>query len=171
MNNKTIDSNIENKESLDEFEEEEILPPKNEPLFEEYSNTEYIPTDPAEIEKYLSSKVKLRWSRVIIVSFVISIVLVLVSLLVIWIISLANAVVWYLPSWIFFIECGILLIFGGCMGTMKQSFTIDRIKVRFFKGEKITWADTKIAVGSAYSYIFAGIIIGIASLVAWAIGH
>ena len=170
--NETFDNNSDSNESLSDSEaEEDTLPPKNEPEFEEYSYSEYIPTDPDELEKYLSSKVKLRWSRVVIVSFVVSIVLILVSLLVVWIISLANPAVWYLISWIFFIECGVLLIFGGCMGTMKQSFTIDRIKVRFFKGEKITWADTKIAVGSAYSYIFAGIIIGIASLVAWAIGH
>ena len=50
---------------------------------------------------------------------------------------------------------------------MKQSFTLDRIKVRLFKGEHITGADTKIAIGSAYTYIFAGVILGIVSLIAW----
>ena len=157
---------ISDASEIEESIEAEIQLPK-EPDFQElYPDA---PTDPAELEKYLSSKVKLRWSRVLIVGFAVSIVLIGVTLLVVWIISNTNQLIWYYTTWIFFIECGLLFIFGGCIGTVKQSFTLDSVKVRIFKGEKITGADTKIALGSAYTYVLTGFFIGIASLISWLI--
>ena len=161
------ESTLESTEILNEPDKDTKLPIPKEPDFQElYPDA---PTDPEELAKYLSSKVKLRWSRVLIVGFVVSIVLVLVTLLVVWIISNTNALVWYFTTWIFFIECGLLLIFGGCIGTVKQSFTLDNIKVRIFKGEKITGADTKIALGSAYTYVLTGVFLGLASFISWLI--
>ncbi|NHJ04726.1 MAG: hypothetical protein EAX90_07880 [Candidatus Heimdallarchaeota archaeon] len=140
---------------------------QREPEFEEYY--EDAPTDLEELEKYLTSKVKLRWSRVFILSIIISIVLVLINILVVWLVHYSIALIYYWTPWFFFIECGLLLIFGGCVGTTKQSFTLDKIKVRIFKGENITGADTKIALGSAYTYIFTGVFMGLASIIAWLI--
>ncbi len=122
------------------------------------------------LEEYLTNKVQLRWSRVLIVSIVVAIVLVLVTLLACWIISFSNPIIFLFLSWIFLIELALLFVFGGCIGTVKQSFTIDSIKSRLTRGERITGADTKIAIGSAYSYIFAGVFLGLASLIAWSIG-
>ncbi|HUU77202.1 MAG TPA: hypothetical protein VMX55_02575 [candidate division Zixibacteria bacterium] len=140
---------------------------QKEPEFKEYY--EDAPTDLEELEKYITSKVKLRWSRVFILSVIISTVIALINILVVWIIHFSNALIKYWTPWFFFIECGLLLIFGGCVGTTKQSFTLDKIKVRFFKGENITGADTKIALGSAYTWIFTGVFLGLASLIAWLI--
>ncbi len=118
-------------------------------------------------EEYESAKVKLRWSRVLIVASVLALFFVGVTLLVLYFISKNNSVIFlYLPTF-YLIECGLLLTFGGCVGTVRQSFTIDAIKHRLVKGEKITGADTKIAIGSAYTYIIAGFLIGFASFIAW----
>lgn len=122
-------------------------------------------------EEYLTNKVQLRWSRVFIVSIVIAIVLVLVTLLVCWVISFSISFIFLYLSWILLFEFGLLFIFGGCIGTVKQSFTISSIKARLTRGERITGADTKIALGSAYSYIFAGVFVGLVSLIAWTIGY
>ncbi|MHA1555814.1 MAG: hypothetical protein ACTSPM_02660 [Candidatus Heimdallarchaeota archaeon] len=128
------------------------------------------PKDQEQLEEYLTNKVRLRWSRVFLVSIVVAIVLVLVTLLVCWIISFSNQFIFIYLSWIFLFEFGLLFIFGGCIGTVKQSFTMSSIKARLTRGERITGADTKIALGSAYSYIFAGVFLALASLIAWSIG-
>lgn len=122
-------------------------------------------------EPYESIEVKLKWSRVIIVAFVISFFIVGITLLIFWILGRQydEVLVFFFLSWAFLIETGLLLIFGGCIGTARQSFTIDRIKKRFTKGESITGADTKIAIGSAYTYILSGVLLGLASFLAWLI--
>ncbi len=122
-------------------------------------------------ESYESLEVKLRWSRVIIVALVISFVVVGITLLIFWILGRQydEVLVFFFLSWAFLIETGLLLIFGGCIGTVRQSFTIDRIKKRFTKGDSITGADTKIAIGSAYTYILSGLLLGLASFLAWLI--
>lgn len=132
-------------------------------------NNSEVPTDPEELESYISNAVKLRWSRVIIVAFVIGLVLIAVNLIIIWVVNMYYPIFYLGLPWYFFIEMGILFIWGSCLGTMKQSFTIDRIKNRLIKGEPITGADTKIAIGSAYTYILAGVILGIASFISWLI--
>lgn len=146
--------------------DEEILTTKEDQEFDARLNKDRNREDN---EEYLTNKVRLRWSRVFLVSVVVAIVLVLVTLFVCWIISFSNQIIFLYLSWIFLFEFGLLFIFGGCIGTVKQSFTIDSIRVRLTRGERITGADTKIAIGSAYTYIFAGIFIGVASLIAWAI--
>ncbi len=127
----------------------------------------------SEIPKipYESIEVKLKWSRVIIVAIVISLFVVGITLLVFWILGRQydEVFVFSFLSWTFLIETGLLLIFGGCIGTVRQSFTIDRIRKRFTKGESITGADTKIAIGSAYTYILSGLLLGLASFLAWLI--
>ncbi|MHA1123374.1 MAG: hypothetical protein ACTSUW_01475 [Candidatus Heimdallarchaeota archaeon] len=127
----------------------------------------------SEIPKvpYESIEVKLKWSRVIIVAIVISLFVVGITLLVFWILGRQydEVFVFIFLSWAFLIETGLLLIFGGCIGTVRQSFTIDRIRKRFTKGESITGADTKIAIGSAYTYILSGLLLGLASFLAWLI--
>lgn len=122
-------------------------------------------------EQYGSIEVKLNWSRVIIVAIVISLIVVGITLLTFWILGRQydEVLVFFFLSWAFLIETGLLLIFGGCVGTVRQSFTIDRIKKRFTKGESITGADTKIAIGSAYTYILSGVLLGLASFIAWLI--
>ena len=122
-----------------------------------------------DLEEYLTNKVTLRWSRVFIVGIVVAIGLAAVTLLVCWIISFSVSIIFLYLPWIFIIEFGLLFIFGGCIGTVKQSFTIDAIKARLTRGERITGADTKIAIGSAYTYIVAGVLIGLASIIAWAV--
>jgi len=136
--------------------------------FDDYSTA--METGPTEEDVYDSMKVKLKWSRVFIVGLIIGLLIVAVTLLIIWLVSMNGQMQrWLYLSWIYFITCGLMLIFGGCVGTVKQSFTIDAIRKRMAKGEKITGADTKIAIGSAYTYIFAGTVVGIASLIAWLI--
>ena len=132
-------------------------------FIEQISDSE-VPKEP-----YESIEVKLKWSRVIIVAIVISFFIVGITLLIFWILGRQYGVVFFFLSWAFLIETGLLLIFGGCIGTARQSFTIDRIKKRFTKGESITGADTKIAIGSAYTYILSGVLLGLASFLAWLI--
>ena len=146
----------------------EMPPEKKDDVPDEYVEQISV-TEPSE-EEYESLDVKLNWSRVIIVSIVITLVIVGITQIVFWIISSRIGTYVYLfVSWAYLIETGLLLIFGGCIGTVRQSFTIDRIKRRFTKGEKITGADTKIAIGSAYTYILSGFLMGIVSIIAWAI--
>ncbi|MCK5299421.1 MAG: hypothetical protein KAJ76_10970, partial [Candidatus Heimdallarchaeota archaeon] len=130
-------------------------------FIEQISESE-IPKEP-----YESVEVKLKWSRVIIVAIVISFIVVGITLLIFWILGRQydEVLVFFFLSWAFLIETGLLLIFGGCIGTVRQSFTIDRIKKRFTKGESITGADTKIAIGSAYTYILSGVLLSLASLI------
>ena len=134
-------------------------------------NTEYLKETlgEEELEEYLTNKVTLRWSRVFIVGIVVAIGLAAVTLLVCWIISYSVSIIFLYLPWIFIVEFGLLFIFGGCIGTVKQSFTIGAIKARLTRGERITGADTKIAIGSAYTYIVAGVLIGLASIIAWAV--
>lgn len=134
-------------------------------FIEQISDSE-VPKEP-----YESLEVKLKWSRVIIVAIVISFIVVGITLLIFWILGRQydEVLVFFFLSWAFLIETGLLLIFGGCIGTVRQSFTIDRIKKRFTKGESITGADTKIAIGSAYTYILSGLLLGLASFLAWLI--
>ena len=134
-------------------------------FIEQISESE-IPKEP-----YESVEVKLKWSRVIIVAIVISFIVVGITLFIFWILGRQydEVLVFFFLSWAFLIETGLLLIFGGCIGTVRQSFTIDRIKKRFTKGESITGADTKIAIGSAYTYILSGLLLGLASFLAWLI--
>jgi len=122
-------------------------------------------------EEYESLDVKLNWFRVIIVAFAITVVIAGIIQLIFWILSryYAPEIVYLFLSWGYLIATGLLLIFGGCIGTVRQSFTIDRIRKRFSKGEKITGADTKIAIGSAYTYIFSGFFLGILTIIIWAI--
>ncbi|NHJ86399.1 MAG: hypothetical protein FK734_13125 [Asgard group archaeon] len=128
---------------------------------DEYKNAEEIP--------YVTQKVKLRWSRVFLVAIILTIFLTGISVIIIWRVSIDREQVILFSPMFFFIECGLLLIFGGCIGTIKQSFTIDFIKVKLMKGEKISFADTKIAIGSAYSYILTGVFLGVVSLIAYLI--
>ncbi|NHJ32866.1 MAG: hypothetical protein FK732_08385 [Asgard group archaeon] len=132
--------------------------------------TDQISDDEIPDEEYESLEVKLNWSRVIIVAIAITFFVAGLTLLIFWIISRKSGIYVYLfVSWVYFVETGLLLIFGGCIGTVRQSFSIDRIKRRFTKGEKITGADTKIAIGSAYTYIISGLLLGIVSVIAWII--
>ncbi|MHA1188145.1 MAG: hypothetical protein ACTSSK_14965 [Candidatus Heimdallarchaeota archaeon] len=119
-----------------------------------------------ELNDYYSAKLK--WSRVLIVGLIIGLLICAITLLIVWLVSRnGREHLWVFLPWIFFIIFGLMFIFGGCVGTVKQSFTIDAIRRRMAKGESITGADTKIAIGSAYTYILAGAIVGIASLIAW----
>ena len=146
--------------------EEPSNPPQNvDPEYSDYKAS----SDQKELEEYLSNEVTLRWSRVFIVSIVVAVVLVLVTLLVCVIIKNAVPLIFLFLPWIFLIEFGLLFIFGGCIGTVKQSFTIGIIRARLTRGERVTGADTKIAIGSAYTYILAGVYVSIASLIAWLI--
>ncbi len=140
---------------------------------EDHSFDDSLSKDSAQedYEEYTTNIVRLRWSRVLIVSVAVAIVLVLVTLLGCWIISFSISIIFIYLSWILLVEFGLLFIFGGCIGTVKQSFTINSIKARLTRGERITGADTKIAIGSAYSYIFAGVFVGLASLIAWSLGY
>jgi hypothetical protein len=134
--------------------------------FDDYYSA--METGPTEDDIYESMKVKLKWSRVIIVGLVIGLFICGITLLIVWLISRNDREqLWLFLPWIFFIIFGLLFIFGGCVGTVKQSFTLDAIRRRMAKGEKITGADTKIAIGSAYTYILSGVVVGIASLIAW----
>jgi hypothetical protein len=153
--------------TLSQLPKEHLIPKKTEDpdeFIEQISDSE-IPQ-----EEYDSNDVKLNWSRVIIVAIVIALFITGLTLFIFWIISRnAGTYVYLFVSWVYFIETGLLLIFGGCVGTVRQSFTIDRIKKRFSKGDKITGADTKIAIGSAYTYILSGVLLGIVSVIAWVI--
>lgn len=112
-----------------------------------------------------SITIKLRWSRVFMIATILSLFVIVVNILAFWLL-LNNDLFGNLPLWLL-IECGLLLIFGGCLGTTKQSFMINWVKVKLLKGEKITGKDTKIAIGSAYTYIIAGFFVGIASFISW----
>lgn len=134
--------------------------------FDDYYSA--MKTSPTEDDIYDSMKVKLKWSRVLIVGLVIGLIICGITLLIVWLVSRNDREqLWLFLPWIFFIIFGLLFVFGGCVGTVKQSFTLDAIRRRMAKGEKITGADTKIAIGSAYTYILAGVVVGIASLIAW----
>ena len=146
--------------------EESSNPPQNiDPEYSDYKTS----SNETALEEYLSNEVTLRWSRVFIVSIVVAVVLVSVTLLFCLIIKNAVNLIFLFLPWIFLIEFGLLFIFGGCIGTVKQSFTIGVIRARLTRGERVTGADTKIAIGSAYTYIFAGIYVSLASLISWLI--
>ncbi|MHA1739522.1 MAG: hypothetical protein ACTSXA_00915 [Candidatus Heimdallarchaeota archaeon] len=148
-----------------ETEVEAQVESSTEELNDYYSAME---TGPTEDDIYDSMKVKLKWSRVLIVGLIIGLLICAITLLIVWLVSRnGREHLWVFLPWIFFIIFGLMFIFGGCVGTVKQSFTIDAIRRRMAKGESITGADTKIAIGSAYTYILAGAIVGIASLIAW----
>lgn len=134
--------------------------------FDDYYSA--METGPTEEDIYDSMQVKLKWSRVLIVGFIIGLLICLITMFVLWLVARnGREHLWLFLAWIYFITCGLMLIFGGCVGTVKQSFTLDAIRRRMAKGDKITGADTKIAIGSAYTYILAGVVVGIASLIAW----
>ena len=136
---------------------DELLEEKKETLSEEE----------LERRQEAAAKLRIRWSRVLILALILSVIFIGINWLVFWIL-LRNGFVLNLPLALL-IECGILLIVGGCLGTIKQSFMINRLKIRVFKGEKITMADTKIALGSAYTYILLGVFVGIASGIFWSL--
>ncbi|MBD3190129.1 MAG: hypothetical protein GF308_05775 [Candidatus Heimdallarchaeota archaeon] len=114
-----------------------------------------------------SFTLKIRWSHVFMIAIILAVIVIAINLLLFWIL-LRNDLFGNLPLWLL-IECALLLIFGGCLGTAKQSFMISYLKNRLVKGEKITGKDTKIAIGSAYTYIIAGFFIGFASFLSWII--
>ncbi|NHK29784.1 MAG: hypothetical protein FK730_00435 [Asgard group archaeon] len=114
-----------------------------------------------------SQIVKLNWFRVFFISFLLTIFAIGVTLLVLLIISRNKPLIFIYSPWFFLIECGLFLTFGGCIGTFKQSFTISYLRNRFFKTDKITGADTKLAIASSYTYVFVGILLGLASILAW----
>jgi hypothetical protein len=147
----------------------EMPPEETSDVPDEYM--EHITESEIPEETLESMDVKLKWSRVIIVAFVITLIVVGLTLLVFWILGRQynDELVFAFLSWAFLIETGLLLTFGGCVGTVRQSFTIDRIRKRFTKGETITGADTKIAIGSAYTYIFSGVLLGLVTFLAWLI--
>ena len=113
------------------------------------------------------TEVKLKLAIVFIVSLVLTVVIISLTVLIVWIVHFNRAQIYLYTPFIFFVECGFLFIFGGCIGTVKQSFTIDWVKVKLMKGEHITGADTKIAICSAYTYILVGLFLSIISLIAW----
>jgi hypothetical protein len=146
----------------------ESVPDSTQEEYDEYYDV--MSTSPTEEDVFDSMQVKLKWSRVFLVGLIVGLFFCAITLLIVWIVANAGRPQLYLfLPWIYFIEFGLMFIFGGCIGTVKQSFTIDAIRRRMAKGEKITGADTKIAIGSAYTYIFSGVVIGIASLITWVI--
>ncbi|MCF2143863.1 MAG: hypothetical protein K9W42_09200 [Candidatus Heimdallarchaeota archaeon] len=124
-------------------------------------------TPPAEDGSipYETMVVKLNWFRVVLVSLIVTAFLTALTFLVVWLVALNYSVVWAFLDWIFFIECGILFTFGGCLGTWKQSFSLNVINRRLFKADKLTGADTKLAIGSSYSYIFSALLLGLISVI------
>lgn len=130
--------------------------------FEHYLSDEST-NDQTETVPYETNIVKLNWLRVFIVSIIVTIVFTGLTFLVIWIIGRNNYAIWAFVDWILFIEFGVFLTFGGCLGTWKQSFSLNQLNVKLFKGDKLTGADTKLAIGSSYTYIIAGCFIGIIS--------
>lgn len=135
---------------------------------EEYD--EFISEDKVEKEDedpFDSQYVKLNWYRVIFISLFLSFFVVGITLLVLWLISRNKSYIFNYSPWLFLLECGLLLTFGGCVGTFKQSFSLSYLRNRFLKKDKITGADTKLAIGSSYTYIFAGVLLGLASYFAW----
>ncbi|NHJ41114.1 MAG: hypothetical protein FK731_13870 [Asgard group archaeon] len=120
---------------------------------------------------YDSQYVKLNWLRVILISLFLTIFAVGITLLVLWIISRNKSYIFNYSPWFFLFECGLFFTFGGCVGTFKQSFSISFLRNRFLKKDSITGADTKLAIGSSYTYIFAGALLGLASYFAWLAIH
>ena len=145
-----IENQEKEKDDFDDFLEEDTLE----------ENEEIIPYD--------SLKVKLNWLRVILVGIVLSIFTAGLTLLTMWIIISRNdnRTIYLFTEIILLIECGVFFTFGGCVGTFKQSFTLSRLRFRKDKDKKITGADIKLAIGSSYTYVFAGIILGLFSLIA-----
>ncbi len=124
-------------------------------------------TPPAEDGSipYETMVVKLNWFRVVLVSLIVTAFITALTFFVVWLVALNYSVVWAFLDWIFFIECGILFTFGGCLGTWKQSFSLNVINRRLFKGDRLTGADTKLAIGSSYSYIFSALLLGLISVI------
>jgi hypothetical protein len=131
---------------------------------------EFIPEETIDKEDevpFESQIVKLKWFRVLLISFILTIFTVGVTLIVLVIINRNRSYIFLYSPWFFLVECGIFFTFGGCVGTFRQSFTISYLRNRFFKTEKITGADTKLAIASSYTYVFVGLLLGLASFFAW----
>jgi hypothetical protein len=158
INNTSLDNNNDNSK-------------KNESDLEESYHTSKSSSEQIEqikkSKKYRPSEVEIRWSQVGLVGSILGLVIVGLNFLFFLILKINRPYVFIYLPWAFFLECGLLLTFGGCVGTVKQSITIDRIRKKLSKGENVNWIDTKIALGSAYTYILAGVILAIASFIAW----
>ncbi|NHJ49075.1 MAG: hypothetical protein FK733_14910 [Asgard group archaeon] len=121
-----------------------------------------------EVEVPLESQVvKLNWLRVLTITLILTTIVVGITLIALLIVSRNKELIFLFSPHIFFLECGIFLTFGGCLGTFRQSFSISYLRHKFTKTDMITGADTKLAIASSYTYIFAGVLLGLASLLAW----
>jgi len=127
--------------------------------------TPHRPLVDEESIPYETPEIKLRWLHVFIVSLVITGVFTALTFFIVWLVGRSYSIVWAFLDWIFFVECGVLFTFGGCLGTWKQSFSINALSRRIFKSEKLTGADTKLAIGSSYSYVLTGVFLGLISLI------
>jgi len=158
---------LESKNHMESSKSQAENQEKDKDDFDDFLEEDTLEVD-EEVIPYDSMKVKLNWSRVIFVGIILSIFTTGLTLLAMWIIISRNdnRAIYLLTEIILLIECGIFFTFGGCVGTFKQSFTLNRLRFRKNKDKKITGADTKLAIGSSYTYVFAGIILGLFSLIA-----
>jgi hypothetical protein len=148
INEETKETYASSIEEFDDFIPEETIDKEDEVPFE-------------------SQIVKLNWFRVLLISIILTFFTVGITLIVLVIINRNRPVIFLYSPWFFLIECGIFFTFGGCIGTFRQSFTISYLRNRFFKTDKITGADTKLAIASSYTYVFAALLLGLASFLAW----
>ena len=131
---------------------------------------EFIPEETIDKEEevpFETQIVKLNWFRVLLISIILTFFTVGVTLIVLVIINRNRSYIFLYSPWFFLVECGIFFTFGGCVGTFRQSFTISYLRNRFFKTDRITGADTKLAVASSYTYVFVALLLGLASFLAW----
>ncbi|MBN1330787.1 MAG: hypothetical protein JXA54_15045 [Candidatus Heimdallarchaeota archaeon] len=158
---------MESKEQLESSKSQVNSQEKVNNDFEDFLHEDSLSKE-SEVIPYDSMKVKLKWSRIILVGIILSIFTTGLTLLTMWIIISRNdnRSIYLFTEIILLIECGLFFTFGGCVGTFKQSFTINRIRFRKNNDKKITGADTIMAIGSSYTYVFAGLILGLFSLIA-----
>ena len=81
-----------------------------EPTQDEYDDYyEAMQTGPTEEDIYESMKVKLKWSRVLLVGFIIGLIFCGITLLIVWLVARADRPqLWLFLPWIYFIEFGLM---------------------------------------------------------------
>ena len=110
-------------------------------------------------------EIKPNWSRILLLGFIISFAVLLLDIIgVILFIYAGNVNAFDLLTsqglqYIVFGEIGLIVLWGGCIGNVGQSVTVNRIKLRLFGGRPMTKYSFRHATFHAFTYYFAGFLL------------
>jgi len=110
-------------------------------------------------------EIKPNWGRIALLGFIISLAMVLLDIIIGAIIISAMAIspltfmTSQLLQLIVFGEVGLVVLWGGCIGNVGQSVTINKIKLQLFGGRPINKYTFRHATFHAFTYYFAGFLL------------